>query len=338
MTAGDAEVLASLRLVQGRSDSRRMEFGKSSPQALVTVGSDPSCDWLVEEMHVAPIAFSLHWDGSSLRVADTHGAGRLRVDGTAVGNDWRRIGGRARVDFGNAAIVIEAFSPKHEAGAWGPTAYQISRPEAVPNSVFPPSGKTLSNSPPSSSVRPASNEASGGKPGGNGSTRPPRPVGGTSLADLDQRTMQGYVMPARAVHVVGSVTIAGMATETAPEPPTPQAILVTGDAASRPALALDASPVGTSLVVQRAEEPDSRVSYGSRSAEPVLAGQGRNLPSTVLVLSPVAGSAEDVGLPHPPPQLKRSTAPQPHGWGAVALGLASTVVVYLCWIYLLYNL
>src|SRR3954447_7227113 len=107
MTGTKAGVLARLRLVQGRSDADFREFSQARGQALLTVGADRRCDWCIEEAGVALVHFSLHWDGSSLRIADTHGAGNVRVDGKLLGPEWRGFSGRARIEFGRAEIVVE---------------------------------------------------------------------------------------------------------------------------------------------------------------------------------------------------------------------------------------
>ncbi len=107
MSASDAEAWARLRLVEGRSSAELWELVHALGQSMLTVGAGPGCSWIVQESGVAPVHFSLHWDGSALRIADTHGVGNLRVDGAPVTAEWRLISGRARIDFGQAAIVVE---------------------------------------------------------------------------------------------------------------------------------------------------------------------------------------------------------------------------------------
>jgi hypothetical protein len=62
----------------------------------------------VQEAGVSPIHFSLHWDGATLRIANTHGAGQTRVNGALLGADWQVLEGRTRLEFGGAVIVLEA--------------------------------------------------------------------------------------------------------------------------------------------------------------------------------------------------------------------------------------
>jgi hypothetical protein len=108
MSSADNESWARLRLVQGESSAQVWELVASAGQTTLTVGSSPGCHWVVREEGVAPIHFSLHWDGSTLRIADTYGAGDVRVDGGVIGPQWRPLNGRLRIDFGKGAIVVEA--------------------------------------------------------------------------------------------------------------------------------------------------------------------------------------------------------------------------------------
>jgi hypothetical protein len=110
MTGGVAESWARLRLVQGDSTAQAWELGSSRGQTTLTVGSGPSSSWVVREEGVRPLHFSLHWDGSTLRIADTYGAGDVRVDGAPVTAQWRSLVGRVRIDFGKGAMVAETSS------------------------------------------------------------------------------------------------------------------------------------------------------------------------------------------------------------------------------------
>jgi hypothetical protein len=107
MTGAVAESWARLRLVQGDSSAQVWELVASRGQTTLTVGSGPSSSWVIREEGVRPLHFSLHWDGATLRIADTYGAGDVRVDGVQVTAQWKPIVGRARVDFGKAAMVAE---------------------------------------------------------------------------------------------------------------------------------------------------------------------------------------------------------------------------------------
>jgi hypothetical protein len=107
MTGAVAESWARLRLVQGDSSAQVWELVASRGQTTLTVGSGPSSSWVIREEGVRPLHFSLHWDGATLRIADTYGAGDVRVDGVQVTAQWKAIVGRARVDFGKAAMVAE---------------------------------------------------------------------------------------------------------------------------------------------------------------------------------------------------------------------------------------
>jgi hypothetical protein len=107
MTGAAAESWARLRLVQGDSSAQVWELVASRGQTTLTVGSGPSSSWVIREEGVRPLHFSLHWDGATLRIADTYGAGDVRLDGVQVTAQWRTIVGRVRIDFGKAAMVAE---------------------------------------------------------------------------------------------------------------------------------------------------------------------------------------------------------------------------------------
>lgn len=107
MTAGVAESWAKLRLVQGDSSAQVWELVAARGQTTLTVGSGPSSSWVVSGEGVRPLHFSLHWDGETLRIADTYGAGDVRVDGAPVSAQWRTLAGRGRIEFGKAAMVAE---------------------------------------------------------------------------------------------------------------------------------------------------------------------------------------------------------------------------------------
>jgi hypothetical protein len=107
MTPSDAEAWARLRLVQGRANAQLWELVQSAGQSTLTVGASAGCSWPVADRGVAPIHFTLHWDGRHLHAADTYGAGDVRVDGEPLDRQFRVLTGRSRIDFGHAAIVVE---------------------------------------------------------------------------------------------------------------------------------------------------------------------------------------------------------------------------------------
>lgn len=142
MTAGVAESWARLRLVQGDSSAQVWELVASRGQTTLTVGAGPSSSWVVKADGVRPLHFSLHWDGESLRIADTYGAGDVRVDGTPVTAQWRSLAGSARVEFGKAAMVAEtsASTAQDSAHPLEPSAAVDETPsEAAPEATAPAS-------------------------------------------------------------------------------------------------------------------------------------------------------------------------------------------------------
>jgi hypothetical protein len=93
--------------VQGESSEQKRELLASVGHTTLTVGSNAQCNWIVQEEGVRPIHFSLHWDGTTLRVADVYSAGDVRVDGALLSSQWRPLLGRIRIEFGKAAMVVE---------------------------------------------------------------------------------------------------------------------------------------------------------------------------------------------------------------------------------------
>ncbi len=140
MSAGDAESWARLRLVQGESSAGQWELVGSLGHTTLTVGSSADCTWVVREEGVRPIHFSLHWDGGTLRIADLYNAGDVRVDGAALGSQWRPLLGRMRIEFGKAAMVVESSAGARSDSSEHPLDLAAS---AAPSSRAPASG-TLS--------------------------------------------------------------------------------------------------------------------------------------------------------------------------------------------------
>lgn len=164
MSAGNAEVLARLRLVAGWSDSELREFARSQgAPRLLKVGAALNCDWCVRDDGVTPVHFLLHWDGATLRIAAPEGSGTVRIDGELLGADFRRLASRTRIEFGRAAIVAEISS----------LSVRAER-RADADAEFYRSG--LSSLPPPASLPPqvvSSSQLPARAPNGGGSNYPP---------------------------------------------------------------------------------------------------------------------------------------------------------------------
>lgn len=91
----------------------------------MTVGSGPEAGWNVSAPGVAPVHFELYWDGSSLWVSPPM-AGTLTVDGERV-QSWRQLAGRARIEFGQAAMMVES---SQSVGLAAPVAASAAAPSA----------------------------------------------------------------------------------------------------------------------------------------------------------------------------------------------------------------
>ncbi|MDB4985869.1 MAG: hypothetical protein JWN04_1047 [Myxococcaceae bacterium] len=153
MTASDAESWARLRLVEGESSAKKWELVSSVGHTTLTVGSNSDCTWVVRGEGVRPIHFSLHWDGSRLRVADVYSAGEVTIDGTALTSQWRPLSGRVRIEFGKAAMVVETSA----ALSSSPPRSSEHLLDGLPSA---PSSAGTSSKPPASDSRPAARPAS----------------------------------------------------------------------------------------------------------------------------------------------------------------------------------
>lgn len=107
MNASAAEPWARLGIVQGQSPRDRWELAATRGPTMIVVGASSSCSWVVQGAGVAPLHFSLYWDGRTLRISRSPGAPEVHVDGEVVWHAWRVLGGPARIQFGEAAIMVE---------------------------------------------------------------------------------------------------------------------------------------------------------------------------------------------------------------------------------------
>ncbi len=82
------------------------DLSSQLPEARVTVGSGSEAGWNVQAPEVMPLHFEFYWDGKSLWVGPPL-AGTLTVDGERV-LSWRQLTGRARLEFGRAAMLVES--------------------------------------------------------------------------------------------------------------------------------------------------------------------------------------------------------------------------------------
>jgi hypothetical protein len=133
MSGGSAESWARLRLVQGDSSAQAWELVASRGQTILTVGSGPSASWQVHGEGVLPVHFSLHWDGTLLRIADLEDSRDLRLDGTPVGGAWRTVAGHARLEFGQAVIMVDTSSTARAGESDHPL-----EPGSLPPASLPP--------------------------------------------------------------------------------------------------------------------------------------------------------------------------------------------------------
>lgn len=98
---------ARVRLLKGDSTGGLWDVSSDIAEARIAIGCDPRCGWIVNGSGVAPFHFEVYWDGSVLWAGNSAGADDVRLDGEPLG-DWRPISGRARIEFGRAAMLVEA--------------------------------------------------------------------------------------------------------------------------------------------------------------------------------------------------------------------------------------
>jgi hypothetical protein len=94
-------------LLKGDSVGGLWDVSSDVPEARIAVGTDARCGWVVHGAGVAPFHFELYWDGMQLWVGNSAGAPNVTIDGEPLG-DWRPVTGRARIEFGRAAMLVEA--------------------------------------------------------------------------------------------------------------------------------------------------------------------------------------------------------------------------------------
>jgi hypothetical protein len=98
--------------VQGESTAQGWELVGSLGQTTFSVGSGSQSTWQVRGEGVQPLHFTLHWDGTILRVADLANHGDVRVDGVRVGSAWHPLMGHARLEFGCAAMMVDSSAAR----------------------------------------------------------------------------------------------------------------------------------------------------------------------------------------------------------------------------------
>ncbi len=118
---------ARVQLVQGQSGAGMWDLSSQLPEARVTVGAGPSAGWNVQATGVEQEHFELYWDGRALWVSPAH-TGQLTIDGERV-QAWRQISGRARLEFGSAAFIVESSQSIEVSGT--PVPARPSQPPGV---------------------------------------------------------------------------------------------------------------------------------------------------------------------------------------------------------------
>lgn len=100
---------AELRLLRGDGPSQ-VPFHAYEPICL-SVGSDPRAGLVIDARGVAPVHFTLVWDGVHLWLEDALRLGCTRVNGSTL-NEWRCVQGQAVATFGAAWIAMRSEGPE----------------------------------------------------------------------------------------------------------------------------------------------------------------------------------------------------------------------------------
>jgi hypothetical protein len=95
---------ALLRLRRGSSPLPLWAFGRNDRDQVITVGSDPSCDWPISSAGIAPIEVAFLFTGDALFVQSARPNEGARLDGQRLGDGWVALHSGARLDLGTACI------------------------------------------------------------------------------------------------------------------------------------------------------------------------------------------------------------------------------------------
>ncbi len=385
-----SEPWVRLGLMQGRSRVQRWELMSAQAPMMIMVGASAGCNWVVDETGVAPLHFSLYWDGRALRISRNPGAPTVSVDGETIWYERRPLSSQARIEFGNALILVETSNAAEEKPAaihLGPpvSAERSASPagsarkareevieaaresEPPPRSTLPGAAAmqaspklavTKAPAPVASDVAPVKSarapkptligmaypaELQGVKnpsvapppvaaPNGNPKQVAKARVPGASLAEGDQRTMQGYSATPSApvtVSVGGSNSSVPPARRDTPRPSTSRGVT---QAPMRPISdPVPAMPGSSSHVDARAQVPGEALDL-SKSATYALHVDEVAPQQALSTLHARPSVTHGEVRPMPSPASSRPRRPFP--WHYVFVGVL-TVIAYFAWLYLL---
>lgn len=273
--------------MQGESSAEKWELVSSLGHTTLTVGSGADCNWVVREEGVRPLHFSLHWDGNTLRVADVYSAGDVRVDGALLTSQWRPLLGRVRLDFGNAAMVVETSAT---VPGQADHPLDLGRPKTV--SSQPPrsasANETLLGVAPKAGGAPVLHGYVPGRP----SSQPPAAAGGPDLIRPSSRASADRSMKAT---LVGGIVV-GPGSQPPPSSPS---------AAPSPAVRVVGTPSSMAPKPGRDLGPKTNATLMGFSVVDQLRGAVGTQPS-VQVGSPSVESGTS-GSGFPPSSSRRMT-------------------------------
>lgn len=103
----DSRLRAFLRLRQGASARGSWILDEVPGGTMISIGSDPSCDWQVRAAFVPPRAFSILLVGGAVFVRTGPEPGVL-LNGKALDDGWVPVPNGARIDCGLARLEVTA--------------------------------------------------------------------------------------------------------------------------------------------------------------------------------------------------------------------------------------
>jgi hypothetical protein len=175
-------------LLAGRSVGEVWDITSDYAGVRLDIGASPQCPWQIEAPGVEDYQLVLFWDGEVLWAADFGGSGKVRVDGSPLG-EWRALTGTVRVEFGQAALLVETSA----AAVYERSAAPADRP-GIYESRDPPSARYRSDGSQTERPRTRVQHSGEARPGpSKGETRliqmptnepAPRPVAGVGAQRL----------------------------------------------------------------------------------------------------------------------------------------------------------
>jgi hypothetical protein len=139
--AAPVAAAASLRLSRGESSQITWILEDVPGGTSISIGAAPSCDWQVRAECVPPHAVSVLLLSGNLFVRSTC-EGDVLLDGSPLGDNWITVRSGARLDIGQAQVVVARGAARSAFGATGLST--LAYPPSEPVRAAPPRSQVLS--------------------------------------------------------------------------------------------------------------------------------------------------------------------------------------------------